>query len=326
MKNLNNALVEKTNELSAIDSQRAYSSAPLVQTTESIRLRDQIGRMHSELLPILQTYALLGDGATLEFRQNLAYQLVGILNHPMVDVNLKESFSRFLADRMMSEDDEFSADVLFDSLVPAEATLPRGREYWRSVFTDAWPQGENPNELLGLLDPADRTQRRLGLAVISFYSRDEERLLSLIGDPQMSTAFRLLALQKVGQRPGGKEATIQILRELMDDKGFQKNVLEFIRKQSDDTRWTADLFENPLFASEDGNAFLTGIAMILRSAIGEKGWDTFRSLSASIGRARFLSYWDNATLKCPLAELCFAPTAGAPNTTAGCWPWSRPTR
>lgn len=294
MKNLNNALVEKTNELSAIDSQRAYSSAPLVQTTESIRLRDQIGRMHSELLPILQTYALLGDGATLEFRQNLAYQLVGILNHPMVDVNLKESFSRFLADRMMSEDDEFSADVLFDSLVPAEATLPRGREYWRSVFTDAWPQGENPNELLGLLDPADRTQRRLGLAVISFYSRDEERLLSLIGDPQMPTAFRLLALQKVGQRPGGKEATIQILRELMDDKGFQKDVLEFIRKQSDDTRWTADLFENPLFASEDGNAFLTGIAMILRSAIGEKGWDTFRSLSASIGRARFLSYWDNA--------------------------------
>ncbi|MBK7687804.1 MAG: hypothetical protein IPJ35_02115 [Elusimicrobia bacterium] len=79
----------------------------------------------------------------------------------------------------------------------------------------------------------------------------------------------------------------------MDDKGFQKNVLEFIRKQSDDTRWTADLFENPLFASEDGNAFLTGIAMILRSAIGER-WDTFRSLSASIGRARFLSYWDNA--------------------------------
>lgn len=291
---LNKALVDKTNELSAIDGQRAYTSAPIVQTPESKRLRAEIGRMHSELLPILQTYALLGDGATPEFRQNLAYQLAGILNHPMVDVNLKESFSRFLADRMLLEDDEFSAEVLFNSLVPVEAMLPRGREFWRTVFTDAWPRGQNPNELLGLLDPADRSQRRLGLAVISIYSREEERLLGLISDSQMPMAFRLLALQKVGRRPKGKESTIQTLQGMMDDADFQKDVLEFIRKQSDDARWTADLFENPLFASEDGNAFLTGIAVVMRSAIGEKGWDTFQSLSASIGRARFLSYWDNA--------------------------------
>lgn len=291
---LNTYLVKFTNDLAAIDSKRSFAGDPLVTTRESARLRDEIGKAHGELLPILQTYAMLGEGADDEFRRELAFQLVGILNHPSVDVNLKESFSRFLADRMMQEDDPFSAEVLFDSLVPVEAVLPKGREFWKAIFSDAWPRNQDPNSLMSSLEPGDRVQRRLGLAIISLYGTNEIMLLKLMEDPKIPMPFRLMALQRITQRPDLKDESVRSLTGFLDSPVFEREVVDFVKTASNDAQWTGDLFENPLFSSEDGKAFLTGVAVILRKQTGEKDWASFRSVLEKIAHSRFLSYWDNA--------------------------------
>lgn len=291
---LNRLLVKANNDLAAIDSQRSFAADPLVKTLESNRLRTEINRIQQEILPALQIVGMLGEGADSEFRDDLIYKLVGIVSHPMVDVNLRESFSRFLAKRMIRDDDSVAGEILFDSLVPAEMSLPRGREFWKTVFTDAWPKGELPSRLFTLLQADNRTDRRLGLALLSFHGNAEERLVNLIQSSEVPTAFRLAALNRLSQLPKVSEATIQNISPLIKSADFIRTTESYLKTQADDSQWTADLFESPLFAAEDGKAFLTGVAVLLGGKLDMVDWPHFQSVGRNIDQARFLSFWDNA--------------------------------
>lgn len=294
MELLNRLLVKATNDLAAIDSQRSFAGNPLVKTSESNRLRTEIKGIHQEILPALQIVGMLGEGADREFRDSLIYRMVGIVSHPMVDVNLRESFSRFLAERMIRDDDSVAGEVLFDSLVPAETSLPGGREFWKAIFTDAWPVGETPSRLFSLLQADNRTHRRLGLALLSFHGNAEERLANLIQSSEVPTAFRLAALNRLTQMPKVSEATIQNISSLVKSAEFIRATESYLTTQADDSQWTADLFESPLFAAEDGKAFLTGVAVLLGGKLDMADWSHFQSVGRNIDQARFLSFWDNA--------------------------------
>lgn len=294
MELLNRLLVKATNDLAAIDSQRSFTGDPIVKTSESNRLRTEINGIYREILPALQIVGMLGEGADSEFRDKLIYRLVGIVSHPMVDVNLRESFSRFLAERMIRDDDSVAGEVLFDALVPAELSLPRGREFWKTVFTDAWPKGEVPSRLFTLLQADNRTHRRLGLALLSFHGNAEERLVDLIQSSETPIAFRLAALNRLSQLPKVSEATIQNISSLIKSADFIRTTESYLKTQADDSQWTADLFESPLFAAEDGKAFLTGVAVLLGGKLDMVDWPHFQSVGRNIDQARFLSFWDNA--------------------------------
>ena len=144
---------------------------------------------------------------------------------------------------------------------------PKGREFWKAIFSDAWPQGQDPNSLMSSLEPGDRVQRRLGLAIISLYGTNEIMLLKLMEDPKIPIPFRLMALQRMTQRPDLKEESVRSLIEILNSPVFDREVVDFLKTASDDAQWTGDLFENPLFSSEDGKAFLTGVAVILRLSL-----------------------------------------------------------
>jgi serine/threonine protein phosphatase PrpC len=261
---------------------------------EMARLQSEIEMLRSRAMPYLRLLSLASEGADADFEKRHVEILSNFLTHPAIDINFRETTSAFLSSRLLQNDDGVAAQALFDALVPPGVDVAFDRDALRLSFTDAAPPIDKFIETISGLDVNKSLDRRLGLALISLYRNNERSQMRLLTTPELPMAYRLMALHGLTMSTLRTPAMDDDLKALMASPVFVKDVLEYLKSTSDDRGWFQGLFENPLFAPEDGKAYLTAIAVVLRARLGFTDFASFARLGATIDRAAFLSYWEGA--------------------------------
>ncbi len=289
----NDRLTERTARLKAIQDEIRSTSIVKPFPESMAQIQKEIETLRVRTAPLLRLLALASEGAEVEFQNRHVKILANFLIHPDIDINFREAASAFLSSRLVQDDDAVAAQALFEALVPPGTKTSFDRDAMRLWFTEGAPTIDLMIKAIAALDVQNPLERRLGLALISIYRTHEQNLMRLLG-ADLPLPFRLMALQGLTLTPRRSPSTEEALRELMANPSFVREVVEYLKTVSDDPAWFNGLFEDPLFAPEDGKIFLTGIAVVLRDRLGFKDFAPFANIGSVIDRAAFFSYWEGA--------------------------------